>query len=316
MDILKNALDSIDLGLEDYLIKDSRRLLSCTRNIYAGILLLFKHKLAQLSPPNSAEVLIKNTIRPEKSQNGEIIWIGAGKRTVDVNQIQERFKSIGIQTHWDRIEEIRRLRNDIEHYYTELSKDAIRGYLSNSFIVIRDFLAEELATDPSTVLAEESWATLVSVSEVYDKEKQQCLAEIKRIDWTTDSVVDIVSETTCEICGSGLITIKKNQDDHDPQTFECKTCHNDISYEDVIEQAIIKDFSYETYLSFTDGGNLPIIQCPECNRTTYVYSEKECKICGYMAEHTCSSCAQDIVPEELDGSGLCGWCAHMINKDD
>lgn len=60
MSILQNAIDSIALGIEDYNSSDSRRLISCTRNLFAGILLLFKHKLAILSPPGSDEVLIKN----------------------------------------------------------------------------------------------------------------------------------------------------------------------------------------------------------------------------------------------------------------
>ena len=67
--ILKNAVDSISLGIEDYQLgigdcesSDPRRLVSCTRNLFAGIILLFKHKLAKLSPPGSDEVLIKQRI--------------------------------------------------------------------------------------------------------------------------------------------------------------------------------------------------------------------------------------------------------------
>jgi len=50
--ILKNAIISIQLGIEDFLKteKDPRRALSAMRNLYAGVLLLFKEKLARLSP--------------------------------------------------------------------------------------------------------------------------------------------------------------------------------------------------------------------------------------------------------------------------
>jgi hypothetical protein len=64
MSILQNAIDSIALGIEDYSNPDPRRLISCTRNIFAGILLLFKHKLSQLSSPDSDEVLIKQQVLP------------------------------------------------------------------------------------------------------------------------------------------------------------------------------------------------------------------------------------------------------------
>lgn len=131
MNILNNAIDSIVLGLEDYESSDRKRLISCTRNIFAGILLLFKHKLSILSPKNSDEVLIKQRVLPKKGSTGQIVWSGKGKKTVDVQQIRERFKSLGVKTHWDRIKKINEFRNDIEHYHSNLSKDAIRNLLSN-----------------------------------------------------------------------------------------------------------------------------------------------------------------------------------------
>lgn len=40
--LLKNAVSSIQIGIEDYQSKDERRLLSSIRNITSGMLLLFK----------------------------------------------------------------------------------------------------------------------------------------------------------------------------------------------------------------------------------------------------------------------------------
>jgi hypothetical protein len=48
--ILKNAVQSIQIGLEDYRDTDARRLLSAVRNFQAGILLLCKEQLRRLSP--------------------------------------------------------------------------------------------------------------------------------------------------------------------------------------------------------------------------------------------------------------------------
>ena len=60
MSILNNAIDSIAVGLEDYSLSasDPRRIVSCTRNIFAGVLLLFKHKLSLLSDLDSDEALV------------------------------------------------------------------------------------------------------------------------------------------------------------------------------------------------------------------------------------------------------------------
>jgi hypothetical protein len=43
--MLENAVQSVQIGVEDYLSKNSRRALSAVRNVSAGILLLFKEKL-------------------------------------------------------------------------------------------------------------------------------------------------------------------------------------------------------------------------------------------------------------------------------
>ena len=75
-------------------------MLSATRNITAGVLLLFKEKLRQLSPSDSDEVLIKQRIQPEFDANGSVIFKGDGKKTVDVQQIEERFKALNIEANW------------------------------------------------------------------------------------------------------------------------------------------------------------------------------------------------------------------------
>ena len=46
--LLQNAINSIEIGIEDYELsqQDERRIISCVRNVFAGILLLFKYKLS------------------------------------------------------------------------------------------------------------------------------------------------------------------------------------------------------------------------------------------------------------------------------
>ena len=53
MSIIQNAIDSIQIGIEDYESADDRRSVSAVRNISAGILLLYKEKLCQLSPEDN-----------------------------------------------------------------------------------------------------------------------------------------------------------------------------------------------------------------------------------------------------------------------
>ncbi len=157
MSILKNAVDSIALGLEDYEASESdeRRVVSCARNIYAGILLLFKYKLSSLSDPNTDEALIKEKVQPKVVDN-KILWVGKGKKTVDYQSIKDRFDSLDIKVDWDRINKINDYRNNVEHYFSNLEHKAIQGLISNSFLIIRDFIAEELQADPKECLGSDA----------------------------------------------------------------------------------------------------------------------------------------------------------------
>lgn len=146
MSILHNAISSIILGLEDLQSNDERRVLSCVRNLYAGMLLLFKHKLSELSPKNSDEVLIKKSMLPKIMEDGSIQWVGKGKTTVDVFDIEQRFQSLNIQVDWDKVKKIQQYRNDIEHYFDTKHNDlqVVKNMVFDIFIVINKFIADYL----------------------------------------------------------------------------------------------------------------------------------------------------------------------------
>jgi hypothetical protein len=115
MTIIRNAIDSIQIGVEDYVSEDPRRYLSAVRNVTAGILLLYKEKLRQLSPPHDPEIFIKKHVIPKVSDEGTVVIVGKGKPTVDIVQIRERFEQLGVSVNWKQFESIKQLRNDIEH---------------------------------------------------------------------------------------------------------------------------------------------------------------------------------------------------------
>lgn len=79
MSLFKNAIESIQIGVEDYNTEDNRRHGSATRNIYAGILLLYKEKLRQLSPSDSNEVLIKKDIIPVFNKDKNVVLLAEVK---------------------------------------------------------------------------------------------------------------------------------------------------------------------------------------------------------------------------------------------
>ncbi|MEN3795076.1 hypothetical protein ABDZ38_00975 [Aeromonas caviae] len=313
MSILQNAIDSIVIGIEDFDSSDKRRIISSTRNIFAGILLLFKHKLCDLSPQDSDEVLIKQVVLPSIDELGTIHWIGKGKKTVDVQNIKERFNSLNIKVDWSRLDQINKYRNDIEHYYSTLNHSSIQALISNSFIIIRDFIVNELGEDPRALLGEETWSKLIDVNEVYEKEKKECDFSLENLDYFTQEILYALQEYHCENCGSDLIQTS-NCGDATSACFTCRTCGNEVFYDAIVADVINEYYAGEAFLSVKDGGDPPVITCPSCCNETYVYQEGICAACGYTANHQCARCGSNIPPEEISDEDFCGYCSYMIAK--
>jgi DNA-directed RNA polymerase subunit RPC12/RpoP len=299
MSILENAIDSITLGVEDYQSDDPRRLMSAVRNFFAGILLLFKFKLAALSEA-SDEALIKQKVLPFL-EDGTLTWKGEGKKTVDVHQIKERFKSLEIDVDWKRLESIQNYRNDIEHYYTTAEPGAVRQHLVDGFVIARDFIDKHLDCTPRDLLGEDVWDCLLAEKDVFDAEQAACSNQMQQLDWN-EVALDWMEEAFCDSCGSGLIR-PATSTSIDPQSvnFECSVCGAQWDYE-----------AFIGLLSTPDG------VCPECGNEGYVEEHDQCIFCGTHGPYECMRCQNEIPVEELswDNGSLCGWCAHMSNKDD
>jgi len=316
MPILQNAVDSIVLGTEDFRSSDSRRLLSCARNIQAGMLLLFKCKLAELSPPGSKHALVMQRVLPVLKASGGIQWEGKGKRTIDVQEIQERFDNLGIAVDWGRVHRVTNYRNEIEHLYSNATHDAARALIADSFIVIRDFIRIHLHGDPLNILGAETYNTLTGVAEVYNKEKNDLAERLALLEWLHESACDALVEHHCEKCGSGLIDVIDLAADRESAQFKCMSCGERWDAETLICQAVEDYFGYDNFRSVKDGGEPATTQCPNCCHDTYLLEDDVCLYCGESTERTCTRCGNEIPGCELDGSGLCSWCAHMMSKDD
>ena len=315
MNLLTNAIEAIQVGVEDYKKGSRPRLLAAVRNIYAGLLLVYKEALRRRSPPGSNEVLIKEKVRFQKDSSGKVVAVGTGRKTVTVVQIKARFKDLGIKIG-EKFEEIQETRNDIEHYYPTINAEALRGVIANTFVILRDFITKELYEDPKILLGETTWNEMLQVAEVYQAERKECDEAIESIDWDSPTLSGAVQSLRCAECGSDLLLPTPANSPRDQVSLECRACGNEESAEELIPRAISDGLSYERYRSFTDGNELPYVSCPECSEETYVISEKRCAYCGYEATHTCDRCGSDIIPEELESSPLCAWCAHVMNKDD
>jgi len=319
MSILKNAIDSIELGVEDYQGNQPKRLVSAVRNFYAGILLLFKYKLASISR-NNDEALLKQQVLPVQ-ENGKITWKGTGKKTVDFKQIQERFKSLDVKVDWSQLEKAQTYRNNVEHYYDrdKTKHEVVRQYISGCFVLICDFIRTQLEQDPKELFEPSIWNTLINEKDVYEADKRACLEVFEKLKWESDVTLRIFNDFTCTECGSALIepVDTSNRESWDV-SFRCRICDKEWDYEELFTLACEKE-SEGDHARIKHGGDPTFAYCPSCEAEYYHTDENVCVNCGKEGPFFCSLCDNEVPICELGlyGSmGLCSWCCQVSMKDD
>lgn len=314
--ILSNAVYSIQLGIEDYKNEDPRRALSALRNISAGVLLLFKEKLRRLSPEGSDEVLLKQNIAPKLNEDA-LIFYGKGKKTVDVSQIQERFKELAIQVDWKRVERMIETRNQIEHYRTGVSPSVLRGQVANSFVLLSSFISAHLDAQPIELLGEETWKILLDEAAVYEEEFRSCSDAMSKVDWGTGALSEIVSYLKCTKCESELLRPVDPSLDRLELTFGCAACGHESTFEDIVGDACDDAFAGANYRSVKDGGDPVNSECHECGRESFIIEEGCCIICAVTLEFSkCIRCGQALGSVDQHYGGRCDYCDYMASKDD
>jgi hypothetical protein len=311
--LLENAVTSLRLALEDFASADEGRLLSAIRNLHAGILLLFKEKLRRLSPPGTEEVLVKQRTEFRRGVTGELISVGRGKKTVTVFQIKERFRDLKIDADWKRFDAISSLRNDIEHYFSTANRGAMEGAVSNTFLIIRDFIAIHLGEDPRAVLGEMVWTKLLEASEVFERERTVSQQALSAIDWQSDGLREAVLELTCSACGSSLLVPLNAAKETD---IQCRSCGALEPFDVYAERALTEHFASANHYAVKEGCDPVLIGCPHCGEEGYLMEENRCAICGESCEQRCACCGHAIPASELSDGNVCGYCDHMMSKDD
>lgn len=315
--ILANAVQSIQIGIEDFQSSDPRRVLSAIRNITAGILLLFKEKLRELSPAGSDEVLIKQRVLPEFDLDGNVVFKGEGKKTVDVQQIGERFSSLNIDTDWEKVKKVVGIRNDIEHYCTTESTDRLKELIANSFIIVRNFVSIQLGYEPVVLLGEQTWNVLLEVAEVYQRELDECQKATGAIDWESDAMSDMATYLRCPKCHSALVKpLDLNAEPAYSIEFSCSSCGYVTAVDEMAEDALGECFASDIYSAMKDAEPSPIGICPECGREAFILQEDMCAACGEsLSYYECAICGEALGPEDQDGGGLCSYHHYQAMKD-
>src|ERR1700722_18854452 len=113
-------------------------------------------------------------ISPSKSGTiDKVSFVGVGTKTATVNQIEERFRALGIQVKWQRFRQINLIRNEVEHLFPQLDQKSLQGLISDAFIVVSSFIRDELNPNPYDLLGPDTWQLMLEVDAVYEKEQSE-----------------------------------------------------------------------------------------------------------------------------------------------
>ncbi|CAK7056859.1 MAG: hypothetical protein DESF_02421 [Desulfovibrio sp.] len=314
--ILKNAIESIQLGIEDYQSKDKRRALSAVRNLYAGMLLLFKEKLRLLSPTNSNDVLIKKCIKPVFDENNNVIFIGDGNKTVDTIGIEERFKNLNIRVDWDRISKIKKIRNDIEHYYTTTSSEQVQIILADLFVVFNDFISSHLQEEPVNILGQKTWQALLDNNMIYEGKLAECKEAMDTLDSTLSEIKLIFEYFECPNCTDKSLKPILTGDIF-TTNFLCVFCGKEFEYCEIAASAAQEYYSAYDDIEIKNGGEASLTDCPNCWREAFLIQANYCLSCGYKPKYSnCSICGCELTIDDQQHAGPCRYCYFMGPDDD
>lgn len=320
--LLKNAVVSIQLGLEDFASDDERRIISAARNLYSGVLLLAKEVLRQMSPPESNDILIRIKKKAVKQADGTVMLVGDGKKTIDRFEIEETFKQLQLAVDLSNLKRLAEIRNDIEHMHPQHAPALIQEAIADAMPIIRDIVVKELHEEPSALLGQAAWDALLDQAKVFKAEQDACWKSFDAIDWESDTLADAVKEFRCPNCSASLLR-NDNADAKVPTGLHlvCSKCGEEADYEAVIEAAIGEHLAWDAHEAAKEGDNPPFETCPECDRDTYVPSEGRCLNpgCDFSLDgYECAVCSKGLTLDDYRyGDGhLCSYHAYVMSKDD
>lgn len=267
------------------------------------------------APGAEAIEVIGTNFKPVSDGAGGVEYKPEGYKTVDLQQIQQRFKDFGL--HWPKVDikKLQRLRNDLEHHHLKEPVSALSEAIASSFPMIVDFLVI-LGEEPQEHLGQ-VWTTILEQKDAFEKVQKSCLKSLEPITWPAD--VSHLDRMSCPYCGSSLIgQAEPENSDHEHVIGKCYQCGEEIPFDEMMELVASATYEADAYIAAKEGLNRVISTCPECGVTAYVENEEVsiCFACGESIAGECTRCSATIDVNEYspDHPDLCSYCAHMYDK--
>ncbi|KZP51275.1 hypothetical protein A3N37_00160 [Enterobacter ludwigii] len=333
--LYENAVLSIQLGIEDFQLSQKdldaggnpARALSSVRNLFAGVMLLFKYKLAtSVNDPADAYRLIHippKDILPNPDGMGGMIWEPEGQftknKTIDVHHIKGRFKTFNIDVDWAAVDNLHNCRNHLEHLHPKNTLGELSDFVAHLFPVLTDFITKELEESPQDFLGS-AWDIMLKHQTFYLKKQQEC-AETWLEAGVPHGMEEFIHNSSCEHCGSKLLSASTESLE---QGYTVEYDENDFEYQcvgwgclGIFAPRLIDSFEHAFFYWPPDGDEPTYEHCYSCDHDTFVISEQTCRWCDNELDYTqCKICEAPLNQDDQINDGLCGYCVYKISKDD
>lgn len=210
LDLLQNALDSLDEGLTQLRAADAGRVRAS--------------KFAILHVSHYLELLLKHCVATSIDESA--IWeTDERRKTISAFTALKRLVAGGIKipsSFKKDLDWFRDMRNDVEHYAFSLdgrkTRDTIERLLYDANLIV---IACSISVDFVSALNSENVPTFAALSEEYEARLKVALAAVEeaeqQADWRSGKTVDVLE---CDSCGQNTFI----PNDASPTGYRCLFC--------------------------------------------------------------------------------------------
>ncbi len=305
LNLLENGLDFIDNSLDSILSSNDKHALKYSvLHISAGIELVLKEILMQ---EHWSLVFEKVDLASDsKLKSGDFISV-----TFDTT-IKRLENIVGVKIDKaakDKFDEIRKIRNKIEHFSFSENDKALKSIVSDVLYHILDITSNNVDVELYSDYTQTLFNSIMKKASNFERCVNLIYESIKdRLRELSEEGVDIVK---CPTCFKNTFPLSENN--------TCLFCGYTDTPENVARAYIENVLGISEFLEVKDGGEFPLTDCSECDKHSLVMTDDSC-ICFSCSTKRprsdydyCNYCNAPFIEYPGD-QGRCSGCNSNVNN--
>lgn len=295
--LLKNAVGSIEIGVEDSQSNDTRRTVSAIRNTYAGVLLLCKQVLWNKSPKGTDGALIYADVDYKRLlETGKVEKPITSYKTVNKKQIEIRFEYLNLKIDLSNLNKLSQIRNAVEHSHVPEKLDIAKEAIASAMPIVEKIMVDFLDLDPFKIFDTDAWNEILKNRTVYEEQRKRCVNTFGKIECNFKEFFDLIQKMMCPDCGSFLIRqLDAENSSLTSIELKCAPCQKIVSRNVVFSSAIYKLLDDRPDLDEISIIYPLFLTCNSCRQGGWILEDACCIICQ-STNPWCAECGETADP--------------------